>query len=360
MKVGSLFSGIGGFELGFHSQGFDVSWCVEKDIYCQKVLSKHFSNTPIYGDIRQVNLDSLSKVDVITGGFPCQDLSIAGKRMGLAGQRSSLFHEFDRYIRATNPRFVVAENVVGLLSSNSGRDFGIVLNEMAEKWGAKSIAWRILDSQFFGVPQRRRRVFIVADLAGECAAEVLDLSQGGARNTSSGGKTGKEITCTPDGIAGTCSCKWSKGTGGPAGDEHYNLIVYRWQNDREGMVNDGTVGTLRSSMGGSGFSEINHPLVHAYAIGEHSKKNVLSVVPINVATTVTSQRPSDQSHRTQTFLAYPEVVRRLTPLECERLQGFPDYWTDGQSDTQRYKQIGNAVTVNVTAWIAERIRKILL
>lgn len=113
-------------------------------------------------------------------------------------------------------------------------------------------------------------------------------------------------------------------------------------------------------MGGSGFSEINHPLVHAYAIGEHSRKNVLSVVPVNVSTTLTSHLPSIQSHRTQTFLAYTEAVRRLTPLECERLQGFPDDWTAGQSDTQRYKQIGNAVTVNVTAWIAERIRKILL
>jgi DNA (cytosine-5)-methyltransferase 1 len=360
MKVGSLFSGIGGFELGFAAQGFDVSWCAEKDPHCRKVLSNHFPESRIYGDITEIDETLLSKVDVITGGFPCQDLSIAGKRMGLAGQRSSLFYEFERFIRATSPRFVVAENVPGLLSSNSGRDFGFVLHEMVERWGCKSIAWRILDSQFFGVPQRRKRIFIVGDLRGECAAEVLDLSKSSGGNIEKGKKEGKGITCTPEGISGTCSCKWSKGTGGPSGDEHYNLIAYRWQNDRDGMVPDDKTGTLRSSMGGSGFSEINHPLIHAYAIGEQSNRNVFSAVPINVSTTVTSIRPAESSHRTQTVIANPEITRRLTPLECERLQGFPDNWTEGQSDTQRYKQIGNAVTVNVTAWIANRIKQILL
>ena len=314
MKVGSLFSGIGGFDLGFEKAGFDISWCVEQDLYCQKILSKHFPNASLRGDITSVNPSFLSDVDVIVGGFPCQDISIAGKREGLQGSRSSLFYEFERFIRTTNPRFVVVENVFGLLSSNSGNDFAHVLVEMVQRWGAKSIAWRVLDSQFFGVPQRRRRIFIVADLGGECASEVLDLPNSGSGNPPKGTKAGKAITCTPSGISGTCSSKWHKGTGGPAGDEHYNLIVYRWQNSRDGLVEDGTVGTLRTSMGGSGFSEINHPLVQG------------------------------------------EVVRRLTPIECERLQGFPDNWTEGESDTQRYKQIGNAVTVNVAEWIAKRIK----
>jgi DNA (cytosine-5)-methyltransferase 1 len=316
MKVGSLFSGIGGFDLGFQNAGFNISWCVEQDQYCQKILNRHFPHASLRGDITSVDPSLLGDVDVIVGGFPCQDISIAGKREGLQGARSSLFYEFERFIRATNPRFVVVENVFGLLSSNSGNDFAHVLNEMVERWGAKSIAWRVLDSQFFGVPQRRRRIFIVADLRGECASEILDLANSSSGNNPKGTKAGKAITCTPSGISGTCSSKWHKGTGGPAGDEHYNLIVYRWQNSKDGLVEDGTVGTLRTSMGGSGFSEINHPLVHG------------------------------------------DVVRRLTPVECERLQGFPDNWTEGQSDTQRYKQIGNAVTVSVAEWIAKRIRSV--
>lgn len=317
MKVGSLFSGIGGFDLGFQLAAYQISFCVEKDTHCQKILHKHFPNAQHFDDVTKVDTSKLSKIDVLVGGFPCQDLSIAGKREGLKGARSSLFYEFDRYIRATNPRFVVVENVPGLLSSNSGHDFAFVLNEMVERWRPKSIAWRILDSQFFGVPQRRRRIFFVADFGGESASEILALPDSGAGNPKKGPKAGKTVTCTPSGIAGTCSSKWSKGTGGPAGDEHYNLIVYRWQNNNDGLVNDGTVATLRTSMGTSGFSEMNHPVVH-----EH--KN---------------------------------IVRRLTPIECERLQGFPDNWTEGQSDTQRYKQLGNAVTVNVAEWIAKQIQK---
>lgn len=318
MKVGSLFSGIGGFDLGFQKAGYKITWCVEKDEHAHGVLNRHFPNARHFLDVTSVDVNKLSKIDVLVGGFPCQDISIAGKREGLKGARSSLFYEFDRYIRATNPKFVVVENVPGLLSSNSGQDFAFVLNEMVERWRPKSIAWRILDSQFFGVPQRRRRIFFVADFGGERASEILDLSNSGTGNNPKGAKAGKAITCTPSGIAGTCSSKWSKGTGGPAGDEHYNLIVYRWQNNKDGLVNDGTVATLRTSMGTSGFSEMNHPLVHERGI-----------------------------------------ARRLTPKECERLQGFPDNWTDGQSDTQRYKQLGNAVTVNVAEWIANRIKSVV-
>lgn len=360
MVVGSLFSGIGGFDLGFKQAGYKIAWCVEKDPYCQKVLSKHFPQTTIYGDITTVDVNTLPPIDVLVGGFPCQDISIAGKREGLKGARSSLFYEFDRFIRATNPRFVVVENVPGLLSSNSGHDFAFVLNEMVERWRPQSIAWRVLDSQFFGVPQRRKRIFIVADFRGECAAEVLSLSESGTGNIKASGKTGKTVTCTPSGIAGTCSSKWSKGTGGPAGDEHYNLIVYGWQNNKDGIVANDTVATLRTSMGGSGFSELNHPLVHAYSVREDAKANTFSANQIFVSNALTALQPSVQSHHAQTFITNKNIVRRLTPLECERLQGFPDNWTEENSDTQRYRQLGNAVTVNVANWIAKKIKSIEL
>jgi DNA (cytosine-5)-methyltransferase 1 len=111
-------------------------------------------------------------------------------------------------------------------------------------------------------------------------------------------------------------------------------------------------------MGTSGFSEVNHPIVHAYSIREDASANTFSATPVTVSNALTSLQPSVQSHHAQTFIAAPSVVRRLTPLECERLQGFPDNWTEGQSDSQRYKQLGNAVTVNVAEWIAKRIRSV--
>ena len=128
--MGSLFAGIGGFDLGFERSGFDVRWCVEKDKNCQKVLKRRFPNAKIYGDITQIKDEELEKVDVVCGGFPCQDLSVAGKRKGLAGERSGLFYEAVRLVRAIKPEFLILENVPGLLSSNKGHDFAAVIREV--------------------------------------------------------------------------------------------------------------------------------------------------------------------------------------------------------------------------------------
>ena len=162
MKVGSLFAGIGGFDLGFLRAGFQVAWCVEFDKNAQAVLRARFPDAVIYGDIREVDETKLEPVDVICGGFPCQDVSVAGKRAGLAGQRTGLFYDAMRIVRHINPSVLVLENVPGLLSSNHGLDFAAVLREVGEGWDCEEVAWRILDSQYFGVAQRRNRVFIVA------------------------------------------------------------------------------------------------------------------------------------------------------------------------------------------------------
>ncbi len=159
MKFGSLFTGVGGFDLGFERAGMECAWQVEFDKNCQNVLRKHWSETELFNDVRTVGKHNLEPVDVICGGFPCQDVSIAGKRAGLAGERSGLWSEFARIIDELEPKWVVIENVPGLLSSNRGRDFATVIRWLAER--GYGVAWRILDSQYFGVAQRRRRVFIV-------------------------------------------------------------------------------------------------------------------------------------------------------------------------------------------------------
>jgi DNA (cytosine-5)-methyltransferase 1 len=172
LTLGSLFAGIGGFDAGFHRAGFETRWFVEWDKDCQRVLSHHFPGVPIHGDISAVDPADLAPVDVITFGSPCQDLSVAGKRAGLDGARSGLFYEALRIIGAVRPAIAVWENVPGAFSSNRGRDFGAVLDALAEL-GALDIGWRVLDAQWFGVAQRRRRLFVVADLRGRRASEIL-------------------------------------------------------------------------------------------------------------------------------------------------------------------------------------------
>jgi DNA (cytosine-5)-methyltransferase 1 len=180
----SLFAGIGGFDLAMQRQGVRVVASVEIDKNCNKVLAQHFPNTKQFNDITEVKGSDLIGAGftpdrgIITGGFPCQDLSVAGKRAGLAGARSGLFWEAARIVEETQSNWFIIENVPGLLTSNSGADFGVVIGTMADL--GYGVAWRVLDAQYFGVPQRRRRVFIVGkrDPNSTSAGEVLFKSQG--------------------------------------------------------------------------------------------------------------------------------------------------------------------------------------
>lgn len=171
MKFGSLFTGIGGFDLGLERAGLECAWQVENDSQCVSVLRRRWPDIPKFGDIATLKGEDLEPVELVCGGFPCQDLSVAGRRAGLAGKRSGLFHEFMRIVAEIAPRWVLIENVAGLLSSSGGRDMGTVLGVL----GQLGYGWsyRVLDSQYFGVPQRRRRVFIVGCSGGVCPPEVL-------------------------------------------------------------------------------------------------------------------------------------------------------------------------------------------
>jgi DNA (cytosine-5)-methyltransferase 1 len=189
---GSLFAGVGGFDLGFEAAGYKCKFQVEWDKHCQQILAHHWPNVPRWGDVSEVSGYDLPPVDVITYGFPCQDLSVAGRRAGLDGERSNLFFEAVRIIKemreATNglyPTFAVAENVVGLLNADKGDAMARVLDTLAET-GAVGIEWCTLDAQWLGVPQRRRRVFVTAcfDPAtlNRCPNPLFPIAESGARN----------------------------------------------------------------------------------------------------------------------------------------------------------------------------------
>jgi len=164
LTVGSLFSGIGGLELGLERAGMQVKWQVEIDDYCNKVLATHWPDVVRFRDVREVGAHNLDPVDLICGGFPCQDVSLAGKRLGLEGERTTLWSEFARLIREIRPRWVLAENVPGLLSSDSGRFFGQVLGDLAAS--GYDAEWDCIPAAAVGAPHRRDRVFIVAYPAG--------------------------------------------------------------------------------------------------------------------------------------------------------------------------------------------------
>lgn len=300
MRAITLFSGIGGFELGFERAGIEVDSMCEIDKNAQKILTRRFPKTKLYDDVRKVGNKTHEKgtIDIIAGGFPCQDLSIAGKRKGLDGERSGLWFEFARVIDELEPKWVEIENVVGLLSSAGGRDFAVILQWLAQR--GYCVAWRVLDAQYFGVAQRRRRVFVVASFGNGRAAEVLFERESLSGNTPPSREAGKEIADTF---------------------------------------------TIRSGKDGGGKGYL----------GQASLAMTLGGQQQYLAKTITTRETQSLDSETMNFIIPPVGVRRLTPLECERLQGFPDGWTDGQSDSVRYKQLGNAVAVPVVEWIARRI-----
>lgn len=197
MKAVSLFAGVGGFDLALERAGVNVIASVEIDKHARGVLSQQFPKTTLLEDVQNVTGDQLKQLGfdgsdgIIVGGFPCQDLSVAGKRAGLAGNRSGLFWEICRLLDETKAKWFILENVPGLLSSNNGRDMGTVIQALVER--GYGVAYRILDAQYFGVPQRRRRVFIVGCLGdnGSAPAEVLSLIEGMRGHLETSDKKGK-------------------------------------------------------------------------------------------------------------------------------------------------------------------------
>ena len=201
MTAVSLFAGIGGFDLALQANGVEVVAAVEIDDHARGVLAHRFPDTTLFTDVQTVTGQDLINAGfepsngIICGGFPCQDLSVAGKRAGLAGERSGLYWEIVRLAEETQAKWLILENVPGLLSSNRGEDFRIVISTLVDR--GYSVCWRILDAQHFGVPQRRRRVFIVAGRASaEHVGQVLLEFESSGGDSSQGESQGQDATRT--------------------------------------------------------------------------------------------------------------------------------------------------------------------
>ena len=331
MRVGSLFAGIGGFDIATERAGMTVAWQSENDQHASEVLSHRFPEITNYGDIHDIKPTA---VDVLTGGFPCQDYSVAGLRGGLAGDRGALWWEYHRLIADLKPIWVIGENVPGLISSRGGADFETIIGSLTEL--GYGVVWAVLDAQYFGVAQRRRRVFIVGHSGGKPRPEILALSEGLFGHPAPSREEGEDIagTLAPGSQAGGNRSTDLDGNG---------AYITAIQTGKGWWRESDIAGTLSQR----DYKESTT----AIAFAQNQRDEVRT---LDVAGSVNAERWG--TAKNETLLTEPSV-RRLTPLECERLQGFPDYWTDieGNSVTQRYRQLGNAVAVPVAEWIMKRV-----
>ena len=264
----SLFAGVGGFDLAMQRQGVKVVASVEIDKKCNEVLAQHFPDATQFTDVTTVKGEDLinagftPRTGIITGGFPCQDLSVAGKRAGLAGARSGLFWEIARLVEETQTEYFIIENVPGLLSSNKGADFGVVIGTMADL--GYSVGWRVLDAQYFGVPQRRKRVFIVGRRATSGGVAEILFKPEGLRRDLTQGKQERE------GIATSSNTSVALGSGKdianciPAELYHHGSVVNQDANNGHVVVTSSSfggytegVGTLRANGGDLGGGSEN-------------------------------------------------------------------------------------------------------
>ena len=433
-KFISLFSGCGGIDLGMEQAGHECVAQVEWDKNAAGVLKHRWPNVPLFCDVSKVTADDLPDADFITYGFPCQDLSVAGKREGLDGKRSGLFYEATRLIRELRTRgcglrFAVAENVGGLFSADDGLALARCIRELLDS-GACEVGYVVLDSQYFGVAQRRKRVFIVSDFGGESCDEILAITESlpghpapsreagkgtagdasesvgeGVQFAIQGSMIGRDDKNGPGGCGykddGTSFTLTSTDKHGVAyeqegiafeprsadgepritgdikevvsptlncmGGGQREPSVVSWNGDTTPKASEDVSVTLRSQQGGEGVG-----------VATYDNKAIGEIVDSEVSGTITSNTGGGGETQNPAFVRENLTVRRLTPIECERLQGFPDNWTSEkmelilegnewkatgkvvkQADGPRYKAMGNAVTVNVAEWIGKQIGKVI-
>lgn len=394
IRLLDLFSGIGGFHLGLEKAGFEVeAYFSEIDKYAIDVYSNNFKNATYVGSVRNVQSNQLPRIDAITFGSPCQDFSLAGKRKGLDGERSSLITEAIRLIEECRPRFFVWENVKGTFSSNNREDFAAILQAFANIGGYR-LEWQLLNTKWF-LPQNRERIYLVGYLGGRSGQQIFPI---GKNDQYTNGKIGKEVAQTLDthcnqAVIGYTrdlkgkvvsnhekdECNTLHSASGQGGNTDQFIKVGLWRTHKDGQgfreVKDGNSPTIpaRAREDGSGQPVIQLKTNYTYKkVNETIEKNRDSFIKDQPKMMDLHNRSVHDAspclvepHHNNASLFDGIRIRRLTPVECERLQGFPDNWTaigkeKGQiSDTQRYKMCGNAVTVDVVKAVATNIKKVI-
>ena len=407
MKYGSVCSGIEAATHAWHPLGWEASFFSEIEKFPRQVLAHHYPNTPLHGDFTTIQKGDYDPIQLLVGGTPCQSFSVAGLRAGLNDPRGNLMLEFGALAKRLQPKWLVWENVPGVLSSNGGRDFGSFLAMLGEL--GYGFAYRVLDAQHFGVPQRRRRVFVIGCLGdfGSAAAVLFEQHSLQGHTAESKGK-GKEVTGTLTRgfgdrgldldqiaggayeireVAGTITTRTGISRNNPeecvavdttaSGKKTFGTLMAncgtkQWLGNQEALSGDyhilqpialagNTIGRQPLNGGnGNGYDESGvsytltktdvHAVAHAFKVRggcEGGGKGYLG--SDEQAFTLSTGADQQLFHKMQ--------VRRLMPIECERLQGFRDDFTNipGASDSTRYKALGNSMAVPVMKWIGERI-----
>jgi DNA (cytosine-5)-methyltransferase 1 len=325
MKYFDTFTGIGGFTLGIETV-IPSAECVgysEINKYAAQIYQSHYPNHKNYGDITKINADELPDFDLLVGGFPCQAFSIAGKRKGFEDTRGTLFFDLARILKAKRPRYFIFENVKGLLSHDNGNTFKTIIATLDDL--GYDLQWQVLNSKNHGVPQNRERVYIVGHTRETTRPEVFPFTE----------SDGESIEIV----------QLNKPT-------HSNDRVYG---------SDGISPTLNTMQGGNRqpFVQIKEATKQGYAeatVGDSINLSVLGSTTRRGRVGRGIAQTLDTGMQQHT-LTYDMQIRRLTPTECARLQGFPDNWHEGVSDSQAYKCYGNAVTVNVVRDVVTKLFK---
>ena len=364
MKFLDLFSGIGGFRLGMESAGHECIGFCEIDKFARasyKAIHDTRGEIELH-DITAVSDESIrriGRVDVICGGFPCQAFSIAGNRRGFEDTRGTLFFEIARFASILRPKYLFLENVKGLLNHENGVTFEIIISTLDEL--GYNVEWQVLNSKDFGVPQNRERVFIIGHLRGESTRRVFPLSGNDEEtdckqskikkigNIRKKGKSQSGDVVSTDSIASTlCATTTQKDPLKIAIPALTPDRPEKRQNGRRFKENGEPMFTLTS--------QDKHGILIAGKLPGNHDQNSRVYDPYGLAPTLSTMQGGGQKPKImQNFR-----IRKLTPRECWRLQGFPDWAFDKaqevNSNSQLYKQAGNSVTVNVIAAIAKEFR----
>lgn len=417
----SVCSGIEAASCAWHPLEFEPVAFSEIEPFPCSVLKHHYPDVPNFGDMTKYQEWPDANIDLLVGGTPCQSFSIAGLRAGLDDPRGNLMLTYLAIAGKYRPRWLVWENVPGVLSSNGGRDFGTFLAGLAEL--GYGFAYRILDAQYFGVPQRRRRVFVVGYIGDwRRAASVLFERESLSGNPAPRRQTGEEIAATLSGSTGGCNNESRAGAFVVHGTQDpcasHNAFALGRNNGQENVVligldsehnaSNDVIGALTChKTGGNHGAEIwtkpycdnssqegglivmshgqsnaeiledlcptlncNHenPIVAGvglYSNANATKTETIQTAELTMQTAHASDPQKTMSNMTKsTELCMDVGIRRLTPRECERLQGFPDDYTNvphrnkPASDTARYQSLGNSMAVPVMRWIGERIKMV--
>lgn len=381
-----LFSGIGGFHLGLERAGFKVnSYNSEIDKYAIQVYKHNFKDSTYVGSVTDVRGSELPRINGITFGSPCQDFSLAGRRKGMSGERSSLILEAIRLIKECRPDFFIWENVKGTFSSNNRQDFAAILQAFTNIGGYR-LEWQLLNTKWF-LPQNRERVYLVGYIGDGSRGKIFPISEGSGQTNVVPRQQANTCTLTTrygaDGNGsyiterkqyaqkevkpvqiGQSKKTFAAQNGTEIGKEG-DSINYSNPNSktRRGRVGKGVAQTLDTGCEQAVFQYGSKALNETLQKEKLSDNEVKALDLYNRKAQDISPTLTEPHHNTLR-LYEKGSIRRLTPLECERLQGFPDNWTqygsEGPiSDTQRYKMCGNAVTVDVVKVVGERIKDVV-